>query len=141
MKLGALGFILSVVCNGYKIPFVSLPSPKASSNNTSALKESRFVSEAISNLLKNNCIEMLDHQPDIVNPLSVSVQSLGKKRLILDLRHVNLHVFKWKLRCEDISIALQIFSKGFYLFKFDLKSGYHHVKIFPEIFSFSLGFW
>ena len=75
---------------------------------------------------------MLDHQPDIVNPLSVSVQSSGKKRLILDLRHVNLHVFKRKFRCEDISVALQIFSEGFYLFKFDLKSGYHHVEIFPD---------
>ena len=104
----------------------------AERNNTSALKESRFVSEAISDLLKNNCIEMLDHQPDIVNPLSISVQSLGKKRLIPDLRHINLHVFKLKFRCEDISVALQIFSKGFYLFKFDLKSGYHHVEIFPD---------
>ena len=33
---------------------------------------------------------------------------------------------------EDIYVALQIFSNGFYLFKFDLKSGYHHVKIFPD---------
>ena len=81
--------------------------------------------------MKNNCIEMLDHQPDIVNPLSVSVQSSGKKRLILDLRYVSLHVFKRKFRCEDISAALQIFSKGFYLFKFDFKSGYH-VEIFPD---------
>ena len=31
-----------------------------------------------------------------------------------------------------MSEALQIFSKGFYLFKFDLKSGYHHVESFPE---------
>ena len=87
---------------------------------------------------------MPDHQPYIVNPLSVSVQPSGKKRLILDLRHVNLHVFIRKFRCEDISVALQIFSKGFYLFKFDLKSGYHHVEIFPDhrkYLAFFLGFW
>ena len=35
-------------------------------------------------------------------------------------------------RCEDVSVALQIFSQGFFLFKFDLKSGYHHVEIFPD---------
>ena len=68
----------------------------------------------------------------IVNPLSVSIQPSGKKRLILDLSHVNLYVFKWKFRCVDISVALQIFYKRLYLFKFDLKSGYHHVEIFPE---------
>ena len=37
-----------------------------------------------------------------------------------------------KLKCEDLQVALKILSKGFYLFKFDLKSGYHHVEIFPD---------
>ena len=132
MKLGALGFILSIVRDGYKIPFVTLPPPKVSPNNHSAVTHSHFVSEAISDLLRTNCVEILDHKLDIVNPLSVSIQPSGKKRLILDLRHVNLYVFKRKFRCEDVSVALQIFSQGFFLFKFDLKSGYHHVEIFPD---------
>ena len=37
-----------------------------------------------------------------------------------------------KFRCEDVLVALQIFSQGFFLFKFDLKSSYHHVEIFPD---------
>ena len=41
-------------------------------------------------------MEVLDYPPAIVNPLSVSIQSSGKKRLILDLRHVNLYIFKQK---------------------------------------------
>ena len=48
------------------------------------------------------------------------------------MRRVNLYVFKRKVRCEDVSVALQIFSRGFFLFKFDLKSGYYHVEIFPD---------
>ena len=83
-------------------------------------------------MLRAKRLEILDHQPDIVNALSVSVQASGKKRLILDLRHFNLYVLKRKFRCENISVGIQIFSKGYYLFKFDLKSGYHHVEIFPE---------
>ena len=118
--------------DGFKIPFVALPPPKVSSDNTSPPNDFYFVSEAIFDLLRTKRVEILDRQPDIVNPLSVSVQPSGKNRLILDLRHVNLYVFKRKFRCEDISVAIQIFSKGFYLFKFDLKSGYHHVEIFPE---------
>ena len=35
-------------------------------------------------------------------------------------------------KCEDLKVALKVLSKGFYLFKFDLKSGYHHVEIFPD---------
>ena len=120
-KIRLLGVYLSFVRDGYKIPFVAPSPPKVSSNNTSALRDSHFVSEAISDLFTTKCVEILDHQPDIVNPLSVSIQPSGKKRLILDLRHVNLYVFKGKCRCDDISVALQIFSKGFYLFKFDLE--------------------
>ena len=102
VKLGASGFILDVIRDGYKIPFVALPPPKVSSNNTSALNDTYFVAEAISDLLRTKRVEILDHQPVIVNPLSVSVQPSGKKRLILYLRHVNLYVFKRKFRCEDI---------------------------------------
>ena len=91
-EIRRLGFTLSVVRDCYKIPFVAPPPPKVSSNITSALRDSHFVSEAISDLFRTKCVEILDHQPDIVNPLSVSIQPSGKKRLILDLRHVNLQV-------------------------------------------------
>ena len=136
---------MGVIREGYKIPVVSLPPPKHSDNNFSAIKEKDFVSEAILDLLKMNCIEELDEAPDIVNPLSVSTQSSGKERLILELRHVNLYVCKQKFKCEDLNlkVALSIISRGYSLFKFDLKSGYHHVEIFPEhrkFLAFSWGF-
>lgn len=108
VNIGAAGFILSVIRDGYKIPFIVFPPPKISPNNGSALKEKKFVSEAIFNLIRNKCLEVLDHPPAIVNPLSVSIQSPGKKRLILDLRHVNLYIFKHKFKCEDLSIALKV---------------------------------
>ena len=47
--------------------------------------------------------------PHVVNPLSVSVQSGGKKRLILDLRHVNRHIWKEKFKFEDIRNACTVF--------------------------------
>ena len=54
-----------------------MPKSAHFSNNKSAITHSDFFSEAIQNLLKR------------VNPLSVTVQKSGKKRLILDLRYVN----------------------------------------------------
>ena len=42
----------------------------------------------------------------MVNPLSVSVQSSGKKRLVLDLRHVNLFVNNSKIKFEDAQSML-----------------------------------
>ena len=84
-------------CSGFYIGSYSGSYPKHSDNNLSAIKEKDFVSEAVLDLLKMNCIEELDEAPDILNPLSFSTQSSGKKRLILDLRHVILYVYKQKM--------------------------------------------
>ena len=87
-----------------------------SPNNGSALKEIEFVSEAICNLIGNKCLEVLEHPPAIVNPLSVSIQSSGKKRLILDLRHVNLYIFKQKFKSlNSPPLFLSIFK--YFLYK------------------------
>ena len=82
-----------------------------------------------------------DSAPTVVNALSVSVQSNGKKRLILDLRHPNYFVMKSKVKFEDAKTMLFSFvdSSQNWLFSFDIKSGYHHIDIFPPDQEF-LGF-
>jgi hypothetical protein len=52
----------------------------------------------------------------------VSVNSSGKKRLILDLSELNVFIKKKKIKFEDWRVALNYFTKGCFLFKFDLKS-------------------
>jgi hypothetical protein len=59
-------------------------------NNKSALENSEFVNEAISELLDNGCIHAVPFQPFVVNPLGVAIQSSGKKRLILNLSELNV---------------------------------------------------
>ena len=125
-------FILNVIMQGYKIPFFQLPTPFVKRNNTSARENSDFVSQAVSDLLRLDLIEELACKPNIINPLSVSTRSSGKQRLILDLRHVSQFIYKQKFKCEDLSVATQLFNRNYYLFKLDLKSGYHHVEIFPD---------
>ena len=94
---------------------------------------------AIAELVHTHAVVEVPFIPHVVNPLSVSIQSSGKKRLILDLRHVNHFVWKQKFRCEDWRVLLSYVNKGDYLFSFDLKSGYHHIDIFPDHQTF-LGF-
>ena len=92
-------------------------------------------------ILADNRVEELSSPPVIFNPLTVPVQTSGKKRLILDLRHINLHVFKQKFKCEGLHTIRDVFSKHFFVFSFDLKSGYHHVDIFPEHRAFLAFSW
>ena len=72
----------------------------------------------------------MSYKPVVVNPLSVSVQPNGIKKLILDLRYVNHFIKKLRIRYDDWKIASLMFQKNGYMFSFDLKSGYHHVEIF-----------
>ena len=83
----------------------------------------------------------LARKPNVINPLSVSNSSLVKQRLILDLRHVNQYIYKQKFKCKDVSVATQLFSRNCYLFKFDLKSSYHLVEMFPDHRKFLFFAW
>ena len=88
--LNASQFVQSIVQDGYKIPFRSIPETCFLANNKSARDNPDFVSEAIVKLLKGRYIEEQSEPPYCVNPLSVAK---GKKlRLVLDLRNITVNV-------------------------------------------------
>ena len=91
-------------------------------------------------MLKCGSIIVAENLPEVINPLSVSINSSGKKRLILDLRYVNTHAYKEKIKFEDWK-CFEHYLEGMegYLFKFDLKNGYYHIDIFEPHQKF-LGF-
>ena len=127
------------------MPLLQIPPPFVAKNNKSAVQDSAFVESAISELLSLEFIAEVFTPPAVLNPLSVSIQKSGKKRLILELRHVNQYryLFKSKFRCKDMSIAREVLDAGDFMFSFALKSGYHHVEIFPghrQYLSFSWTF-
>ena len=130
-KIGADEFICTTVKDGYRIPFLTFPEPSILSNNQSALNRKEFVELELSKLLDSNCIEKCSSAPEVVNPLSVSERSDGKCRLILDLRHINKHLFKFGVKYEGLEILSQYLVPNGFFIKFDLKSGYHHLGIFP----------
>lgn len=67
MNIGVVGFILSVICDGYKILFIVFLFFKISFNNGLVLKEKKFVFEVIFNFIRNKCLEVLDYLFVIVN--------------------------------------------------------------------------
>ena len=76
-SIGAPKYILSVICEGYRLPFQQTPPGFTSRNNRSALDHSEFVNEAILELLHSGRVMELNSPPDVVNPLSVSIQPNG----------------------------------------------------------------
>ena len=66
----------------------------------------------------------------IVNPLSVVKGN--KFRLVIDLRHVNNFLVRFKFKYEDLRSLSQVLEEGHWVFTWDLRSGYHHVDICVE---------
>ena len=127
-NIGANSFVLDVIENGYKIPFYSCPPKMMLKNNKSALSNAEFVVEAIADLFKRGLVVKCNSLPR-ANPLSVSVQSNGKKMLILDLSLVNKHIWKVSVKYEDMKVAFMYLNKNDWMVKWDIHSAYHHVSI------------
>ena len=77
-----------------------------------------------------NLVREESSRPHVVNPLTVSISSTGKGRLILDLRHVNKHVVYSRIKFEGLETASQYLTPDCYGFVFDLKAAYHNIDIF-----------
>ena len=128
-NIGASAFILDIISSGYKIPFYLTPESSFSSNNRSAIEHSEFVRDSTEDLIANRFAIKVPFKPACVNPLTVSINKQGKKRLILDLRIPNKLIWKQRVKFEDWKYAINYFEKGSFMFKFDLKNGYFHIDI------------
>lgn len=113
-----------------------MPESKYCKSNKSAIARSDFVSKSIQELLQNGIVVKVDQIPHVVNPLTVSVNAKGKERLILDLRHVNQYVVKYKFKLEGIQEALDFVQKNGFMFKFDLSSGYHLIDLHASMYKY-----
>ena len=122
--------IVNALEEGYKLPLYTVPKFVHFNSNISAITHLDLVSEAIQDLLKTNRITEVIELPHVVNSLSVTVQNSGKKRLILDLCYVNKHVYKERIKFEDLKLMEQFLNPHEYMFKFDIKQGFHHIDIY-----------
>ena len=82
-------WVLETLRNGYVLPFYSRPTPYAHPNQHSAQIEADFVTNAVADLLNGGYIEKVNELPVVCSPLSVVTNGVGKKRLVVNLRHVN----------------------------------------------------
>ena len=128
-ELHATQWIIDMIRDGYMLPFyVEPPAYRRGIKNT-AYASSVFVHNAVVDLVKGGFVEVVAEQPYICSPVSVVENSAGKKRLVVNLRHINKFLWKRKFKFEDLRIAMMLFGRGELMFNFDLKSGYHHVDI------------
>ena len=77
--------VFHIIENGYKIPFFQTPEKAHVPHKKSFLKNEKFVLDSISEMLKIGSIKEAKAPPKVINSLSASENSAGRKHLILDL--------------------------------------------------------
>ena len=98
-----ISFWKDVIRAPASIPLKSEPTSYVRSNHQSASKNSSFVPECI---CATGCVVAVPAMPQICSPLSVVESSSGKKRLVINLRH---------LKYEDLQVAMLLLERGDYL--------------------------
>ena len=59
-------------------------------------------------LVATGCVRVVPEPPLVCSPLSVVENSVGKKRLVINLRHLNRFLWKQKFTYEDLRIAMML---------------------------------
>ena len=85
-----------------------------------ALGHHKFVNRAITDLLITEVVCKMYSLPKVVNPLSVSVNSTGKERLI---KYLTLTICKY----QGVKEAKVYAANKKHCYKLDLRHGYHHI--------------
>ena len=131
-EIGTSNWGLKVIEQGYALPFVELPEPAYFGNHPMNEVEKRFLVQEIKNLVASGCVKECKREDlTVINPLKVA-KNKEKMRMILDLRYINKHLRSCRFKYEDLRTATDLFEKDGYFFKWDYKSGYHHIDILPE---------
>ena len=76
-------------------------------SNKSTRDNSQCVTDEIQKVLQRKCISEVFKIPRVVNPLTVTT-SIGKRRLVLDTRHINPQLFNFVT-----SMKIQAPQRGF----------------------------
>ncbi|VDI21996.1 Hypothetical predicted protein [Mytilus galloprovincialis] len=120
-SINANDYILSIIRDGYRIPFYTEPKSCSLKNNKTAFDNAEFVESEITKLIGRGCLSQVPELPKVVNPLTVA-RNTEKFRLVLDCRHINPCLHKFRFKYEEAVEASHMFEKGDYLFTYDLRS-------------------
>ena len=137
-KLGAPPYVVDTLTHGHYPQLTDEVPQYDKRNNNSYYEHKEFADGEVLKLIKKGRVEIVKEKPFIVNPLSVAVQRT-KLRLILDCSYLNSFVSVPRFKYEDVKDGINYFRKDYYLFKWDLRDGYHQISIHPD-FQKYLGF-
>jgi hypothetical protein len=117
---GAGAFALGVIKEGFKLNMHRIPGAYEEENNKSFEKDQEFAIKAVEKLVKLEILkEVKRSEVSCVNPLTVAINGVGKRRLCIDLsRYVIQFNATFKFKIESTLQFLQVVKAGDWMFDF-----------------------
>ena len=81
-ELEPSAFVVGIITESYRLPFLRLPDPLFQVNHRSALENASFVCDAIDELALGRCVVKCTSCPLVCSPLSVVSNASGKQWLV-----------------------------------------------------------
>jgi hypothetical protein len=112
------------------------PPPYMAHNHPVPLELRPFVDTTIADGVRAGSMKAVAERPKVVLPLGVALNAAGKPRVILDARYLNLWTPSPPMSYEGLKSFRYGVAKGDYLITIDHKSGYHHVPLTENSWTF-----
>ena len=119
--------ILKIVCNGYKIQFVSKPYQEKFTPRSMSNKNTIICKQKIKDFLQFKIIKIVSPSQEqfISHIFPVSKKSPGDFRIIFDLSDLNLHVRKIHFKMDSIPDIMIMIQPGDFFVSIDLTDAYY----------------
>ena len=116
----------------------SEPQPAVFPNRVSVVEHQDFVGKTISNMLAQGSIAewTMPYPITVVNGMGVVVNRVGKKRLIVDARYINLFDRYQSFSYEKLMDVTRFVQPADFFILTDFKNGYHQLKMHPATYRF-----
>lgn len=129
--IGAGPVLLSWIQYGYRLPFQRQLQPFDHHRPPSTSSEAALLVQERDRLLLQGTLREVP-SAQYISHCRLEPKPDGRWRLIVDLRHLNLHLVTSPCHYETIDLLPTILYHNDWMTSFDLKDGYHHLGIHPS---------
>ena len=137
--IGAESWVLSVLQDGYRSPFLDSPPPLVRtpiSFPTYRLGSPRslFLGQEIEKMLAKDALEIvLDAGPGFYSRLFLVEKATGRWLLVVDLSHLNEFILQTPFKMETVASVLLSVQEGAFLASIDLKDSYFQISVHQSL--------
>jgi hypothetical protein len=146
-QIGAGDMVLDWIENGFMARF-HRECPRMSRKNQESCYEPQehldFINDSVSQLRERGVIGEWNPEwgsPIVISPLKVVPKKGGLFRLILDLSFLNRSLMFPKFKYDNIRKFGEVFGVDYNLFAWDLKDGYWHTELHPNMYTYMCFEW